>query len=100
MKFYKINYAYLPASTREVFLSRENLEPGIGVIRLCSVQDGSWIESVSMPIVIAKIVFLNIGVQLSEKTVIDIDCIIEKITQQYRKEFPSSNYEEKIEVKE
>ncbi len=84
MKFYKFNNAYFPASSKEVFLTHScNDQAGTIEMFETGVQHLLIYSTKPTPIDLAKQIFAKIGEHLVEKTIIDIDLIVEKLTQQY-----------------
>lgn len=81
MKFYKFRNVYVPASSKEVALLRDSNK---GQIMMFNIGDNKIeYETSEIPLQLAEQIFNKIGEYLVEKTVIDVDMIIEKMTQQY-----------------
>lgn len=87
MKIYKFNNTYFPASSKDVLL-QHSISNEAGSIEIFETGVQHWLlySSKLMPIDLAQLIFNKIGEYLAEKTVIDIDMIIEKMTQQYEYE--------------
>jgi hypothetical protein len=72
---------YVPASSKEVALLRDSNK---GQIMMFNIGDNKIeYETSEIPLQLAEQIFNKIGEYLVEKTVIDVDMIIEKMTQQY-----------------
>jgi len=81
VKFYKFRNVYVPASSKEVALLRDSNK---GQIMMFNIGDNKIeYETSEIPLQLAEQIFNKIGEYLVEKTVIDVDMIIEKMTQQY-----------------
>jgi hypothetical protein len=89
VKIYRFRNVYTPVASNDVYVSKRENDAQI-VMFPVGIEGESSHESLCMPVELAEKIFDKIGEYLAEKTVIDIDMIIEKMTQQYEYEQKTS----------